>query len=134
MTFTGPIQPSFYLSADDGLTVTATGAGGRLRVIRSTGYPHDIRVFPEQAATLRAGRVFAPVVEAGGTLEVVAPPDAHLNFKILCANCFAEMWSRPLPDTDRLAAVATAEATFWETDDIRDRGCPRCFAAAARPH
>ena len=132
MTFTGPLQPSFYLSSDDTITATAGGAGGRLRVIGSTGYPHDIKVTAEQPATMRAKRVFAPVVEAGGTLDLQIPTEAHLNFKVLCANCFAEMYSKPIAATKH--AIAAAESTFWETDEIRDRGCPRCFAAAARPH
>ncbi len=132
MEFTGPIQPSFYLSFDEGVTATATGAGGRLRVIRSSGYPHDLQVVPGQQATMRAGRVFAPVVEAGGTLRLGTEAEAHLNFKVLCANCFAEMYSKSIERN--LEALAKAEATFWETDAIRDNGCPRCFAAAAKPH
>ncbi len=132
MRFTGPIQPSFYLSFDDGITASAAGAGGRLRVIGSNGYPHDIKVTAGQPASMRPKRIFAPVVEAGGTLELQVSPEAHLNFKVLCANCFAEMYSRPIDVTKE--AIAGAEATFWETDAIRDKGCPRCFAAAAKPH
>ena len=112
-----------------------TGADGtaRLRVMRSTGYPHALRVTADKPATLRAGRVFAPVVDEGARLDIDVAPEAHLRFVVLCANCFTQMWSKPLSGGDR-AGIDAAHAEFWETDAIRDRGCPNCFAASAKPH
>ena len=135
LTFSGPIKPSFFLTIDEPASARLAGPDGaaRLRVMRSTGYPHDLRVVADQPSTLRAGRVFAPVVDDGAELSIEVDPDAHLRFLVLCANCFTEIWSRALKADDR-AGIDAAHAEFWASDVIRDRGCPKCFAAAAKPH
>lgn len=134
LDFKGPIHPSFYLAADAPVTAEASSVGTALRVMRSTGYPHDIKVVPGQTASLRAGRVFAPVVHPGAALRVDVADEARFDFKILCANCFTEMYATPLPTPVTLEGIAVAEDGFWTTPELRDRGCPKCFAAAAKPH
>ena len=135
LEFRGPIRPSFFLTFDEPLRAVLRGADGaaRLRVMRAGAYPHDLRVTADKPATLHAGRVFAPVVDEGATLSLEVAPEAHLRFLVLCANCFTEMWCKPLSAGDR-AGIDAAHAEFWDTDALRDRGCPTCFAAAAKPH
>lgn len=135
LEFSGPIKPSFFLTFDAPLTARLSGADGaaRLRVMREIGYPHDLRLSAERPATLHAGRVFAPVVDGGARLVLDVATDARARFLVLCANCFTEMWSADVAP-DALDQIDAAHAKFWNTDDIRDRGCPKCFAAAAKPH
>lgn len=135
LEFSGPIRPSFFLTFDEPLVARLHGSDGaaRLRVMRDTGYPHDLRVQAGKPATLRGGRVFAPVVDEGARLALDVPADAHARFLILCANCFTEMWSEQVA-ADALEEIDAAHARFWDTETLRDRGCPNCFAAAARPH
>ena len=135
LVFRGPIRPSFFLSFDAATAAHLDGADGaaRLRVMRDTGYPHDLRVVAAQPSTMRAGRVYAPVVDEGATLKIEVAPESHVTFVILCANCFTQMWSRPMSADDR-AGIDAAHADFWASDELRDRGCPNCFAAAAKPH
>ena len=38
------------------------------------------------------------------------------------------------PEKGYRAGIDAAHAEFWDTDALRDRGCPTCFAAAAKPH
>ena len=137
LEFRGPIKPSFFLSLDEASAAHLDGADGaaRLRVMRGTGYPYDLRVVAGQPSTLRAGRVFAPVVDEGAALRIEFAPETHLRFLILCANCFTEIWAKTLPsDASQRAAVDAAHAEFWDSDELRDHGCPKCFAAAAKPH
>lgn len=135
LEFSGPIKPSFFLTFDEPLTARLSGGDGaaRLRVMRGNGYPHDLRLNPDRPATLHAGRVFAPVVDEGARLVLDVATDAHARFLVLCANCFTEMWSTNVAP-DALGDIDAAHTKFWNTDEIRDRGCPKCFAAAAKPH
>ena len=135
LEFSGPIKPSFFLSLDEPSAVRLDGPDGaaRLRVMGSGGYPHDLRVVGDKPSTLHAGRVFAPVVDEGASVRVDTGPESGLRFLILCANCFTEMWAKSLRADDR-AGIDRAHAEFWESDELRDRGCPQCFAAAAKPH
>ena len=133
MTLPGPLHGDFYLAFDGALAARAEGGNARIRVIGSAGYPHDIRVGARAPGKLRAGRVFAPVIDPGHGLTLdLDTPQASAHFKILCANCFAEIWSRPLGPAPEAAAVARLEREFW--DAPTQPGCPRCLAAAARAH
>ena len=135
LEFDGPIRPSFFLTFDAPLRAVLYGVDGaaRLRVMRETGYPHDLRVTHDQPAVLHAGRVFAPVVDEGARLGLEVDPAAGLRFLVLCANCFTEIWSEGLGADDR-AGIDAAHAAFWGSDVLSARGCPNCHAAAAKPH
>ena len=144
MTLHGPLHGDFYLSFWFPLSVEAEGEVAVLRVIRGDGYPHDLQVELGASAKLKPNRVFAPVLGSGGSVRLetgVGPFDleaftagdpAAAEFKILCANCFAQIWSRALPPDAGAVEVNEAEEMFWS--DPERPGCPRCFAAAAKAH
>ncbi len=133
MTLSGPLHGDFYLSFDTPLAARTDSGDVRLRVIGSGGYPHDIRVGQQAPGKLRGGRVFAPVVDAGHdlVLDFDAEP-VKGEFKILCANCFAEIWSTMLANAVDPGSISAEEQAFWSADT--QPGCPRCHAAAARAH
>lgn len=132
MQLSGPYHSVVYLTLDAPARLTASGDGVRVRVLRDTGYPHDLRVSRGRPAVLKAGRVFTPVVDGHAELEFEAGSVGRADALVLCANCFAEMWRRELawpPNPDLLTAT---ERDFWA--DHSAHACPRCRAAAARPH
>lgn len=132
MTLPGPRHSVVYLRLDAAATLSSAGAGARVRVLRDSGYPHDLKVAPERPALLKAGRVFTPVVDAGAAVDLEVADARAAEARVLCANCFAEMWRRDLPRDFDARALAAVEEAFWA--DTAAHACPRCHAAAARPH
>lgn len=132
MLLPGPHHSVVYLRLDAPATLRAGAEGARVRVLRDTGYPHDLKVAPGRPAVLKPGRTFTPVADAGVAIELDAADVGEATALVLCANCFAELWRRPLAWPPTPVGLAAAEEAFWAEPGAH--ACPRCHAAAALPH
>lgn len=130
MHLPAPRNSILYLRLD--APATLSGAASLVRVLRDTGYPHDLKVREGRTAILKAGRVFTPIIPGGGSMTVEAPGAAGAEVLALCANCFATMWRRALAWPAEAASLDELERAFWSASSAH--ACPRCKAAAARPH
>ena len=132
MHLTGPRNSVVYLRLDAPATLIATAGKGLVRVLRDTGYPHDLKVSSARVATLKAGRTFTPLIADGAGVRIEADGVGEAQALALCANCFAIMWRHPLDWSGGAEGLAALERAFWADESAH--ACPRCRAAAAKPH